>query len=230
MCRQQDTQSRPADEKCREVRTMEGDFFRKQRWMDTLHNYFEETGSKKKRVRGNLASGFGRRVNDIRKHKLLGMRTGAEEQPQEQEYCAALTNDLTGRSGENVYDGHTEVVNGLMAMKRAAGLGRAPLALQRGVAAEHGAKGWRSVRSSHNDTIDSLECEEGGEGKPGTRADLVQATGDNRAKANHDGLDGERSEREDFEIGTCWGGGLGDDPMDEPISADVFEVHLGSIG
>ncbi|VDO92168.1 unnamed protein product [Heligmosomoides polygyrus] len=39
--------------------------------------------SKKKRVRGNLASGFERRVSDIRKHKLLGMRTVAEEPPED---------------------------------------------------------------------------------------------------------------------------------------------------
>ncbi|VDO18532.1 unnamed protein product [Heligmosomoides polygyrus] len=38
--------------------------------------------SKKKRVRGYLASGFGNHVNDIRKHKLLAMRTVAEEQPE----------------------------------------------------------------------------------------------------------------------------------------------------
>ncbi|VDP33053.1 unnamed protein product [Heligmosomoides polygyrus] len=46
------------------------------------------------------------------------MRTVAEEQPEGQKYCAEQTN---GRSGENVYDEGTEVANGLMPIKHAAG-------------------------------------------------------------------------------------------------------------
>ncbi|VDP39372.1 unnamed protein product [Heligmosomoides polygyrus] len=68
-------------------------------------------------MRGNLESGFGGRFNDERKRKLFGMRTVVEEQPEEQKYCVAQTNDVTGRSGENIYDKGTEVVNGLMPTK-----------------------------------------------------------------------------------------------------------------
>ncbi|VDP44640.1 unnamed protein product [Heligmosomoides polygyrus] len=47
------------------------------------------------------------------------MRTVAEEPGQK--YCAAQTSDVNGRSGENVYDEGTEVVNGLMPIKYAPG-------------------------------------------------------------------------------------------------------------
>ncbi|VDP25790.1 unnamed protein product [Heligmosomoides polygyrus] len=65
-----------------------------------------------------MMSGFGRHVNDIRKHKLLGMRTVAEEPPARQKYRAA--NGVAGRSAEIVYDEGTEMVNGLIPIKYAA--------------------------------------------------------------------------------------------------------------
>ncbi|VDO63596.1 unnamed protein product [Heligmosomoides polygyrus] len=50
---------------------------------------------------------------------LLSMRT-ATDQPEGEKYCAAQANGVTGGSGENVYDDHTEVTNGLMPIKHAA--------------------------------------------------------------------------------------------------------------
>ncbi|VDO36461.1 unnamed protein product [Heligmosomoides polygyrus] len=47
-------------------------------------------------------------------------RGGTDIATKVQKYCAAQTNDLNGRHGENVYDECTEVVNGMMPMKYAA--------------------------------------------------------------------------------------------------------------